>query len=97
MSCMYFHRPHRDPDDSTESSDSITYWRKLLGSGRVVMIGDQANEARHLIVKTHESVAWCSVTRDGRGTVGAPLVWLPALPLTWGREVPLQVAAHESP
>jgi hypothetical protein len=29
MSCMYFHRPHRDPDDSTESSDSITYWRKL--------------------------------------------------------------------
>jgi hypothetical protein len=30
MSCMYFHRPHRDPDDSTESSDSITYWRKLL-------------------------------------------------------------------
>ena len=30
MSCMYFHRPHRDQDDSTESSDSITYWRKLL-------------------------------------------------------------------
>ena len=29
MSCMYFHRPHRDPDDSPESSDSITYWRKL--------------------------------------------------------------------
>jgi hypothetical protein len=28
---LYFHRPHRDPDDSTESSDSITYWRKLLG------------------------------------------------------------------
>jgi hypothetical protein len=33
MSCMYFHRPHRDPDDSTESSDSITYWRKLLEGG----------------------------------------------------------------
>jgi hypothetical protein len=30
MSCMYFHRPHRDPGDSTESSDSITYWRRLL-------------------------------------------------------------------
>jgi hypothetical protein len=30
MSCMYFHRPHRDQDDSTESSDSIAYWRKLL-------------------------------------------------------------------
>jgi threonine dehydrogenase-like Zn-dependent dehydrogenase len=76
---------------------SIGQTARALGSGRVVMIGDQANEARHLIVKTHESVAWCSVTRDGRGTVGAPLVWLPALPLTWGREVPLQVAAHESP
>jgi hypothetical protein len=37
MSCMYFHRPPRVPDDSTESSDSITYWRKLLGQrgGRV--------------------------------------------------------------
>jgi hypothetical protein len=30
MSCMYFHHPPWDPDDSTESSDSITYWRKLL-------------------------------------------------------------------
>ena len=29
MSCMYFHRPHRDPGDSAESPDSITYWRKL--------------------------------------------------------------------
>jgi hypothetical protein len=29
MSCMYFHHPPWDPDDSTESSDSITYWRKL--------------------------------------------------------------------
>jgi hypothetical protein len=26
---LYFHRPHRDQDDSTESSDSITYWRRL--------------------------------------------------------------------
>jgi hypothetical protein len=30
MSCLYFHRQNRDPDDSTESSDSITYWRKDL-------------------------------------------------------------------
>jgi hypothetical protein len=30
MSCMYFPRQLRPPDDSTESSDSITYWRKLL-------------------------------------------------------------------
>jgi hypothetical protein len=26
---MHFQRPHEDPDDSTESSGSITYWRKL--------------------------------------------------------------------
>ena len=38
MSCLYFHRPHRDPDDSTESSDSITYWRKLLGRGHTVVV-----------------------------------------------------------
>src|ERR1035438_7984691 len=31
MSCLYFHRPPRDSDDSTEPSDSITYGRKLLG------------------------------------------------------------------
>jgi hypothetical protein len=30
MSCMYFQRQHGPPHDSTESSDSITYWRKLL-------------------------------------------------------------------
>jgi hypothetical protein len=30
MSCMYFLRQSRPPDDSTESSDSIAYWRKLL-------------------------------------------------------------------
>ena len=30
MSCMYFSLNQRLQDDSTESSESITYWRKSL-------------------------------------------------------------------
>ena len=30
MSCMHFFLNQRPLDDSTESSDSITYWRKPL-------------------------------------------------------------------
>jgi hypothetical protein len=36
MSCMYFLRQFRLPDDSTESSDSITYWRKPLVASRLL-------------------------------------------------------------
>src|SRR5665213_3781028 len=43
MSCMYFPRQLRPPDDSTESSDSITYWRKLLAVGEEI-----AEEARKM-------------------------------------------------
>jgi hypothetical protein len=32
MSCMCFPLSQRPRDDSTESSDSITYWRKPLAS-----------------------------------------------------------------
>jgi len=35
MSCMHFPLNLRPQDDSTESSDSITYWRKPLDEPRV--------------------------------------------------------------
>jgi anti-sigma-K factor RskA len=47
MSCLYFHRPHRDPDDSTESSDSITYWRRLLA--RIAVVAGTAMAAGSLV------------------------------------------------
>jgi hypothetical protein len=47
MSCMYFDRPPRDPDGSTESSDSITYWRKLLAGRDQGQAGDQEPEDDH--------------------------------------------------
>jgi hypothetical protein len=46
MSCMHFHRNRRPQDDSSESSDSITYWRKPLGT---------AYRSSHTIRKTTKS------------------------------------------
>jgi hypothetical protein len=47
MSCMYFLRQFRPSDDSTESSASITYWRKLLASPAqnrtISSSGDESN------------------------------------------------------
>jgi hypothetical protein len=51
MSCLYFHRQHWDPDDSTESSDSITYWRKLL-------VADLLLDLDHALFLRYTNLRW---------------------------------------
>jgi hypothetical protein len=52
MSCMYFSLNQRLQDDSTESSESITYWRKplvvfLLGVARMLQLRRLARRYAH--------------------------------------------------
>ena len=65
MSCMYFHGRDRHPDDSTESSDSITYWRKLLDfPSNIAGCRPRANGSRSTAVNAVSSSGrWNAVGR----------------------------------